>query len=118
MRDWLARLEGPLAQPGCRSWKWVSPMRRCWPASAASWVAKGRTLKDGGRLAKRSNTLLAAPMARMAEQFSAMGHAGKADALLLRREAAAHASPVGCGLDDGATCATLRLAKRGRYSDA
>lgn len=41
-------------------------------------------LKDGGELAKRARALLAEPMAWMAEQFVAMGHAAEAEDLALQ----------------------------------
>jgi hypothetical protein len=41
-------------------------------------------LKDGGALATRSNALFAGPMAYMAEQFVALGHASDADDLALQ----------------------------------
>lgn len=84
LRGELDQLETPLA----RLEAFLQMSRANGPLVASFGCPMGslsaELLKQGGSLGERSTALLARPMAWMAEQFSAMGHADKADALALQ----------------------------------
>lgn len=84
LRDRLDQLDTPLAR--LEAFLQMSmanaPMVASFGCPMGSLTAE--LLKAGGSLGERSSALLARPMAWMAEQFSAMGHADEADALALQ----------------------------------
>lgn len=88
MRERLAALESPLARLSA----FVEMTMANAPVVAERGCPMGslsaELLKDGGELAKRARSLLAEPMAWMAEQFTAMGHEADAEDLALQLQSA------------------------------
>lgn len=94
LRDKLMELETPLArlEAFIRMTMANAPMVAGFGCPMGSLSSE--LLKDGGVLADRSGTLLTRPMAWMAEQFAAMGHASDADRLALQLQSSLQGASI------------------------